>query len=105
MIGRLLPYEHPWLDQCLFPIDPRTVTAENIRPQLENALAQHARLKENCLRLRDTLLRLCTFENCLRVAQNQLDGKPIPPGYLKVNFRGAADGPPMSSGRLASRGT
>jgi hypothetical protein len=101
MVGRFLPYEHPWLDQCLFPIDPLTVTRENIRPQLEQALALQPKLKEGCLRVRQQLLKLYCFENCLRVAQEQIDGRPIPPGYLKVNFRSGAPGPPVPLGRYA----
>ena len=92
MIGRRLPYEHAWLDQCLFPIDTFTVNAGNIKPKLEEALALQPKMRESCLGLRDELLERYSFENVLRMAQDQIDGKPIPPGYLKVDFRSAPAG-------------
>ena len=82
MIGRHLPFEFPWLDRCLFPLDPTTVNPHNIRARLDEALSLYPKLKENCLNLREQLLRLYGFENLLQMAQDQIDGKPIPDGYL-----------------------
>jgi hypothetical protein len=82
MIGRRLPFEFPWLDQCLFPIDPATVTRRNIRAKLNEALSLYPKLRENCLNLREQLLRLYSFENLLQMAQDQIGGKPVPDGYL-----------------------
>jgi hypothetical protein len=82
MIGRRLPFEFPWLDQCLFPLDPATVNPHNIRAKLNEALSAHPRLRENCLNLRGQLLRQYSFENLLQMAQDQIEGKPVPDGYL-----------------------
>jgi hypothetical protein len=82
MFGRRLPFEFPWLDQCLFPIDPATVTRHNIRAKLNEALSLYPKLRENCLNLREPLLRQYHFETLLRMAQDQIEGKPIPDGYL-----------------------
>jgi hypothetical protein len=82
MVGRPLPFEFPWLDQCLFPLDPATVNRHNIRAKLNEALSQYPKLRENCLNLREKLLRLYSFENLLQMAQDQIDGKPVPDGYL-----------------------
>lgn len=85
MIGSLLPYEHPWLDKCLFPIDCLKVTPGELKKKLDEALGMQPRLRQNCLELRDTLLRLYDPLRVLDMAQDQIDGKPIPPGYLRVN--------------------
>ena len=82
MVGCALPFEFPWLEQCLVPLDPATVTRHNIRTKLDEALSLHPRLRENCLNLREQLLRQYAFENLLRMAQDQIDGKPVPDGYL-----------------------
>lgn len=82
MIGRRLPFEFPWLDQCLFPIDPATVTRHNIQAKLNEALSLYPKLRENCLNLREPLLRQYHFETLLQMAQDQIEGKPIPAGYL-----------------------
>jgi hypothetical protein len=84
MIGRSVPFEFPWLDQCLFLLDPASVTRHNIRAKLSEALSLYPKLRENCLNLRESLLRLYSFENLLRMAQDQIDGKPIPHGYLTL---------------------
>ena len=82
MIGRALPFEFPWLDQCLFPLDPVSTTRHNIRARLNEALSVYPKLRENCLNLRAQLLRRYSFENLLQMAQTQIDGKPVPGGYL-----------------------
>ncbi len=82
MIGRALPFEFPWLDQCLFPLDPVSTTRHNIRATLDEAQSVYPKLRENCLNLRAQLLRLYSFENLLQMAQAQIDGKPVPGGYL-----------------------
>lgn len=87
MIGRPLPFEFPWLDQCLFPLDPATITRHNIRAKLDEALSVYPKLRENCLKLRELLLRLYGFEDLLQMAQDQIDGKPVPDGYLTLAAR------------------
>jgi hypothetical protein len=92
MIGRSLPYEFPWLDKCLFPLDPAAVTRNNIRSKLGEALSLYPQLRENCLNLRKQLLRLYSFENLLQMAQDQIDRNPVPDGYLTTAARAGLPG-------------
>jgi hypothetical protein len=46
-------------------------------------MEQQPALRENCLALRETLLQLYNPHRVLDLLQEQADGKPIPPGYLK----------------------
>lgn len=83
MIGATLPYEFPWLDKCLFPIDGLSVTPDEFKEKLKEAFELQPKLRQNCLELRDTLLRLYDPVRVFDMAQEQIDGKPIPPGYLR----------------------
>jgi hypothetical protein len=40
-------------------------------------------MRQNCLNWRDRLLKLYDLQNLLDMVQEQADGKPIRPGYLK----------------------
>lgn len=83
MIGEELPFEYPWLKDCLFPVDTLHVTPKELELQLRKALAQQPTLRDNCLTLRGHLLKLYNANRVLDLLQEQADGKPIPPGYLK----------------------
>ena len=83
MLGEEIPFEYPWLKDCLFPVDTLNVTVPELEPQLREALAQQPKLRENCLNIRATLLKLYHPHRILDLLQEQADGKPIPPGYLK----------------------
>jgi hypothetical protein len=83
LIGSALPYEFPWLDKCLFPIDGLRVTREELMKKLKEAFELQPKLRQNCLALRDTLLKLYDPVRLLDMAQDQIEGKPIPPGYLR----------------------
>ena len=83
MLGEEIPFEYPWLKKCLFPVDTLNVTKEKLRPQLREALALQPGLRENCLNVRDTILKLYNAHRVLDLLQEQADGKPLPPGYLK----------------------
>jgi hypothetical protein len=83
MLGEEIPFEYPWLKDCLYPVDTLNVTQEKLRPQLREALALQPKLRENCLNLRSTLLKLYNAHRILDLLQEQADGKPMPPGYLK----------------------
>jgi hypothetical protein len=83
MIGSDIPFEYPWLTQCLHPIEAATATPENLSRQLSEALARQTQLRENCLGVRDSLLKLYHPHRVLDLLQEQADGQPIPPGYLK----------------------
>ena len=83
MIGSQLPYEFPWLDQCLFPIDGMNLTAAELKEKLPEAFELQPKLRQNCLALRETLLRMYDPVRIFDLAQDQIDGKPIPPGYLR----------------------
>jgi hypothetical protein len=87
MIGRGVPFEAPWLDECLFPVDTMRTTRDQLKPLLHEALEHHAKLRENCLNWRDRLLKLHNPHVLLDALQAQYDGKPIPPGYLKVDLK------------------
>lgn len=87
MIGRAVPFEAPWLEDCLFPVDIMRMTAAKLGPLLHEALERHARLRANCLNWRDRLLKLHAPNTVLDILQTQIDGQPIPPGYLKVDFK------------------
>lgn len=83
MLGEEIPFEYPWLKSCLFPVDTLHTTKEKLRPQLREALALQPKLRENCLNVRESLLKLYNAHRVLDLLQEQADGKPIPPGYLK----------------------
>jgi hypothetical protein len=83
LIGSTLPYEFPWADKCLFPIDCLRVTPEELKDKLTEAFELQPKLRQNCLELRDTLLRMYDPVRLFDMAQDQMDGKPIPPGYLR----------------------
>ena len=87
MIGRGVPFEAPWLDECLFPVDIMHITREQLKPLLHEALERHALLRENCLKWREHLLKLHNPQAILEALQAQYDGKPIPPGYLKEDLK------------------
>jgi hypothetical protein len=83
MIGEDIPFEYPWLTQCLFHVDAMSVTPETLAKKLPEALALQPKLRENCLQVRDSILKLYNAHRVLDLLQEQADGKPIPPGYLK----------------------
>lgn len=88
MIGEDIPFEYPWLTQCLYPVDALNVTPEQLASQLGEAMALQPKLRENCLNVRDSLLKLYNAHQVLDMLQAQADGKPIPPGYLKPENHG-----------------
>ena len=83
MIGTALPFEFPWIDQCLFAVDAMKISAAELKLKLAQALELQPKLRANCLALRDTLLNLYHPQTLLDLLQDQFDGKPIPAGYLK----------------------
>jgi hypothetical protein len=83
MIGRALPFEWPWLDDCLFPVDAMRLRSGQLKPLLEEALARYPVLRDNCLKWRDRLLEQYSIHRLLDLVQAQADGEPIPPEYLK----------------------
>jgi len=87
MIGRGVPFEAPWLDDCLFPLDIMRLTSAGLKPLLHEALERHAVLRENCLNWRERLLKLHDPNTLLDMLQAQMVGQPVPPGYLKVDLK------------------
>lgn len=83
MLGEEIPFEYPWLKACLYPVNTLRATAKDLGLQLREALAQQPELRENCLNLRETLLKLYHPQRILDLLQEQAEGKPVPPGYLK----------------------
>jgi hypothetical protein len=84
IIGRAVPYEHPWQDDCLFSLDTLRPMRKDLKSMLQEALDVYPKLREKCLNWRERLLKLYDFHNILDMAQDQADGKPIPSSYLKV---------------------
>jgi hypothetical protein len=87
MIGRAVPFEHPWLDDCLFPIDMGQLNPQQLRQALDEALAKYPVMKENCLKWRGKLLKLYDFNTLLDMLQDQADGKAIPPEYVSCHSK------------------
>ena len=50
---------------------------------MKEAFEMQPQLRQNCLKLRDTLLRMYDPVRLFDMAQDQMDGKPILPGYLR----------------------
>jgi hypothetical protein len=82
-IGRPLPFEYPWLEDCLFPLDLRKVEPGRVKSLLQQALDCYPKLRENCLNWRDRLMELHDVHVLFDMVQEQADGKPMRPGYLK----------------------
>jgi hypothetical protein len=87
MIGRSVPFEAPWLEDCLFPVNVMHTTREQLKPLLHQALERHSTMRQNCLKWREPLLKLHAPHSVLDMLQGQIDGKPVPPGYLKVDLK------------------
>ena len=82
LLGKRLPYEYPWLDDCMFDIDATRLAPEQAKPLLQQALAEYPRYKENCLKWRERLVELYNFNRIVDMAQAQIDGQAIPAAYL-----------------------
>jgi hypothetical protein len=92
MIGRTVPLEAPWFDECLFPVDILNLTPATLKPVLEAALERQPKLRENCLNWRDRLLKMYDPHTLLDMLQAQIDGRPVPPAYLKAGSKQNAAG-------------
>jgi hypothetical protein len=87
MIGRSVPYEHPWLDDCLFTVDPTQLAPDRLKPLLQQAVERYPVIREKSLNWRERLLKQYDFNVLLDMLQEQADGKPVRPGYLKVDLK------------------
>lgn len=87
MIGRQTVFEFPWLDDCMIDVDITRLTAELMKPLLDEAMDRYPVLRENCLKWREPLFKLHSIHTLLDMLQAQADGQPIPPGYLKPGTR------------------
>ena len=87
MIGTGLPWEFPWLDQCLFTVDAMKITPAELKLKLAEALEQQPKLRNNCLAVRETLLKMYHPQTLLDMLQEQMDGRPIPGGYFEKPLR------------------
>jgi len=90
MIGTRLPFEYPWLDDCLFPVDAMNISAAELKPKLAEALELQPKLRANCLAWRERLLKMYHPDALLDLLQAQMDGQPIPPDYLKISTQTSA---------------
>ena len=59
------------------------MTPGELKEKLKEAFELQPKLKQNCLAMRDTLLRMYDPVRLFDMAQDQIDGKPIQPGYLR----------------------
>jgi hypothetical protein len=64
-------------------VDTLNVGPAELKQLLPRAMEQQPALRENCLALREKLLQFYHPQRVLDLLQEQADGKPIPPGYLK----------------------
>ena len=87
MIGRSVPFEHPWLDDCLFTVDSSHLAPSQLKPLLREDVDTYARRRENTLNWRERLLKLYDCNTLFDMLQEQADGKPVRPGYLKINLK------------------
>jgi hypothetical protein len=83
MIGRMAPFEHPWQEEVVFPVDMMRVTRSQLKPLLHESLDRYPIMREKCLNLRERLLKLYDFNAILDLAQAQADGQAIPSVYIK----------------------
>jgi hypothetical protein len=90
MIGRKTLFEFPWLDDCMFDVDVMHLTVSQMKPLLDDAMDRYPVLRENCLKWREQIFKLHNIHTLLDILQAQIDGKPIPPGYLKVDLKNPA---------------
>jgi hypothetical protein len=85
VLGRPLPYEYPLLRNCIFTVDAMRHSPAELKRQLNEALEVQPKLRENCLAVRERIVRLYDSEAILDLLQMQLDGQPIPTDYVQLN--------------------
>lgn len=81
-IGRKLPFEYPWLDDCLFEANAMQLSEKQLKPLLDEAVACHPEMQKKCLYWRERILELYEIHRLLDMVQAQIEGQPIPAGYL-----------------------
>ena len=91
MIGPNTIFEYPWLDECLVEVDALNVQSGQIKSILEQAMARHPQLRDNCLKWRERLFKLFDFHCLLDMLQAQADGERIPSDYLRAGIKQPAD--------------
>jgi|GEM_PF-698050 hypothetical protein len=87
MIGPKTLFEFPWLDDCLFEVDPMRLKPDRVKPLLDEAMARYPVLRENCLNWRDQLFKLHDIHRLFDMLQAQADGRPIPQDYLRAGVK------------------
>jgi len=83
MIGRAAPFEFPWQEEVLFPVNMMGVTRRQLKSLLQEALECYPAMREKCWSWRDQLLKFYHFDAILNMAQAQIDGELIPSLYVK----------------------
>lgn len=84
ILGRPLPYEYPLLRSCIFTADAMRASPAELKSKLDEALAVQPKLRENCLAVREKVIKLYDPQAILDLLQAQLDGKPIPADYVQL---------------------
>ena len=81
-IGRKLPFEYPWLNDCVFEVDIMRLNRDQLKPLLHEAIECYPIMRENCLKWRDRLLKGYEIHRLLDMVQAQADGAPVSADYL-----------------------
>ena len=87
MIGPNTLFEFPWLDDCLFEVNPLRLKPDQMKPLLDEAMSRYPALRDNCLKWREPLFKLHDIHRLFDMLQAQADGQPIPTGYLRAAVR------------------
>ena len=87
MIGPNTLFEFPWLDECLFEVNPMRLKPDQMKPLLDEAMSRYPTLRDNCLKWRERLFKLHVIHRLFDMLQAQADGQPIPPDYLRAGVK------------------
>jgi hypothetical protein len=87
MIGPNTVFEFPWLDECLFEVNPMRLKPDQVKPLLDEAMSRYPVLRENSLKWRKKLFKLHDINRLFDMLQAQADGQPIPQDYLRAGVK------------------
>jgi len=71
----------------MITVNSMSTTAAELKPRLVEALERYPAMRQNCLAVRESLLKLYHPETVWELLQDQIAGKPVPPGYLRQDWR------------------
>ena len=82
ILGSALPHEFPWLVNCTWEVNPNQ-SPEEIVDCVADGLECSESLARNCRAWKPTLMSMYSAGTLLDMLQEQVDNKPVRPGYLK----------------------